>query len=78
MKKYELVPPSKSEDTVACLERLLEEAHAGKLRGIAFAALLKGRHYVTHACGDVWRERVLTRGVLRELDDSLSRDKKKH
>lgn len=70
---YQLVAAQLSEDTIECLERLLEEAKSGQVIGIAFAALMRRRHYITHACGEVLRERVYTRGMLRELDDGLSK-----
>jgi hypothetical protein len=60
--------------TIECLERLLKEAKEGKIIGIAFAALMKQQCYVAHTCGEVQRQRVLTRGILRELDDMLARD----
>lgn len=60
-------------DTIECLERLLKEAKEGKIIGIAFAALMKQQRYVAHTCGEVQRQRALTRGILRELDDMLAR-----
>lgn len=71
--KPSLVEQQLSHDTIECLERLLSEARAGRVIGIAFAALLKRRHYITHACGAAHQERVFTRGALRELDDQLGR-----
>lgn len=70
---YQLVADELSVDTIECLERLLDEAKQGKVIGIAFAALMKRRHYITHACGEVRRDRVFTRGMLRDLDDDLRR-----
>lgn len=71
---YQLISDQLSQETIQCLERLLEEARAGKIVGIAFAALLKRRHYIAHTCGEVANQRVFTRGILRELDDYLSKD----
>jgi len=71
---YHVIGEQLSQDTIECLERLLHEAKAGKIIGIAFAALMKRQHYIAHSCGEVGRQRVLTRGILRELDDKLSKD----
>lgn len=67
------VLPDPDPDTVAAAERLLIEAREGKIRGLAFVALMTQRRYVVYACGDVRRERVYARGMLRELDDELSK-----
>ncbi len=69
---YRLISDELSQDTIECLERLLQEARDGRLIGIAFAGILKHQKYVHHACGEVKRQRILTRGILRELDDSLN------
>lgn len=68
---YQVIGDQLSHDTIECLERLLEEARAGKVIGIAFAAIMKRQHYVAHMCGEAHRQRVFTRGILRELDDKL-------
>lgn len=65
------IPSAVSTETVECLERLLHEARSGRLIGIAFAGIMRHQRYVHHACGEVLRQRVLTRGVLLELDDLL-------
>lgn len=70
---YQIVADQLSHDTIQCLERLLDEARRGQVIGIAFAALMRRRHFVTHACGEVRRERVYARGMLRELDDELAK-----
>lgn len=69
---YQLVGDELSHDTIECLERLLAEAKAGKIIGIAVAGILRRQHYVAHICGSAGQYRVFTRGVLRELDDKLS------
>lgn len=71
---YHVIGEQLSHDTIECLERLLVEAKAGIIIGIAFAAIMRRQHYIAHSCGEVSRQRVLTRGILRELDDKLSRD----
>lgn len=61
-----------SHDTIECLEHLLKAARAGEVIGLAFAALKPRRGHITHTCGLAKRERIFTRGLLRELDDDLS------
>jgi hypothetical protein len=68
---YRLISDQLSQDTIECLEKLLNEARSGRLIGIAFAGILKHQKYIHHSCGEVNRQRVLTRGILRELDDNL-------
>jgi hypothetical protein len=65
------VPPPVDTDTVECLERLLSEARAGKVVGLAFVALMPQRNFIVHTTGSVHQEPVYTRGVLRELDDMI-------
>jgi len=67
------VLPAVNLETIECLEHLLDEARQGNLIGLAFAALFRRRNYTTHACGEVRRDRVFTRGMLRDLDDQLRR-----
>ena len=69
--KFSVVPNHVDTDTITSLERLLKEARAGQVIGVAFVALMRRRHYITHACGEVLRDRVYTRGMLRELDEQL-------
>ena len=71
MKRPYLIGEQLSQDTIECLEHLLREAREGKIIGIAFAALLKRHNYIAHTCGEVHRNRVFARGILRELDDEL-------
>lgn len=66
----EVLPPVDA-DTVECLERLLSEARAGKVIGLAFVALMPKRNFIVHTTGVVHQEPVYTRGVLRELDDMI-------
>jgi hypothetical protein len=66
-----VVKPPVDHDTVACLERLLGEAKAGKVIGLAFVALMPKRHFIKHTTGAVHQERVYTRGLLQELDDMI-------
>lgn len=69
--RVQMVRDGLSHDTIECLEHLLIEAKAGRVIGVAFAALKPRRGHITHTCGAVTSERVLTRGLLRELDDEL-------
>lgn len=60
-----------SHETIAVLEELLSQARAGHILGIAFVAMRKGRKFVGDAAGEAYRNPVLTRGMVAELDDYL-------
>lgn len=66
-----LIREDVSNDTIHCLERLLEDARAGKVVGIAYAAIFKRRNFSVNVCGEAHRSPVFTRGVLASLDDEL-------
>lgn len=68
---YSLVTDTGSHDTVQCLERLLAEARAGQLIGLAYAAIMKRRNFRVNACGEAHRSPTFARGVLAALDDEL-------
>lgn len=68
-----LVPDTVSRDTVKCLETLLEGARKGEVIGIAFAAMLKKRAYITNAAGEAFRNPTFSRGMVATLDDQLAR-----
>jgi hypothetical protein len=69
---FVLVPDNVSNDTVECIEQLLEHARSGELIGIAFAVMLKRRGYIVNTAGEAHRNATFTRGMLRALDDHLS------
>jgi len=55
------------------LEKLLEDAKAGRLVGIAYAAFYAGREYTADVAGEARRNPVTSRGVLKVLDDQLAK-----
>jgi hypothetical protein len=67
-----LVPDSLSNDTVQCLETLLEHARTGDVIGIAFAAALRRRAYITNTAGECHLNPTFARGMVAALDDHLS------
>ncbi len=67
-----LIPDEVSHDVVECLETLLEHARAGEVIGVAFAAALKRRAYITNTAGECHRNPTWARGMLAALDDQLS------
>lgn len=69
---YHLVKDTVSRDTVDALEQLLELAKSGDITGIAFAAALRGRRYVTNVAGTCFRDATAARGMVATLDDELS------
>lgn len=69
---YLLVKDSVSRDVIEALEQLLEMARTGDVTGLAFAAALKGRRYVTNVAGTCFRDATSTRGMVATLDDELA------
>lgn len=69
---FVLIPDLVSHDTVECLETLLEHARRGDVIGVAFAAALKRRAYITNAAGECHRNPTWARGLVAALDDQLA------
>jgi hypothetical protein len=69
---FVLIPDSVSHDTVKALEILLQHARDGEIIGLAFAAALKKRAYITNAAGECYRNPTFARGMVAALDDQLS------
>lgn len=44
-----------SHDTVRCLRKLLEDAEAGKIVGISYAAMASNRDFFYSSCGEAHR-----------------------
>ncbi len=70
---FRLVPSDISHDTVEALTELLDQAHKGKVIGIAFAVMCKGRDYFTDAAGEARRSPTFARGMVMDLSDKLGR-----
>lgn len=69
---FVLIPDSVSNDTVRCLETLLDQARSGEVIGVAFAAMLKRRSYIVNAAGEAHRNPTFSRGMVAALDDQLA------
>ncbi len=69
---FVLIPDNVSTDTVKCLETLLRHARKGEVIGIAFAAALKRRAYITNTAGECHRNPTWARGMVAALDDQLA------
>jgi len=69
---FVLIPDEVSHDTVDCLETLLRHARRGDVIGIAFAAALKQRAYITNSAGECHRNPTFARGMVAALDDQLA------
>lgn len=67
-----LVKNAVSEETIATLERLLAEAQAGELVGIAYV-VISTSGYSQGFAGDVRQYPIFTRGMLQCLDDELAK-----
>lgn len=68
---FVLVPDTLSNDTVECLEQLLEHARTGAVVGVAFAAMLKRRGYIVNTAGEAYRNPTFSRGMVLALLDEL-------
>lgn len=68
---FRLVPVERSHDTVEALRELLEEAEAGEVVGLAFAAMYRRRQFITDTAGECHRNPVFTRGMIAALDDCV-------
>lgn len=69
---FRLLEDSLSRDTVEALEQLLDGARKGEVIGIAFAAMLKRRVYITNVAGEAYRNPTFCRGMVGALADSLA------
>lgn len=69
---FVLVPDTVSHDTIECLELLLAQARRGQVIGLAYAAMLKKRAYITNTAGEAHRNPTFSRGMIATLDDQLS------
>lgn len=70
---FSLVPNALSNDTVEALRELLARAESGEIIGIAYAVMVKGRHYIVDTAGELHRNPTFARGMVRALDDELGR-----
>lgn len=69
---YKLVKDYISHDLVEALETLLQGARTGEVTGIAFAAVLRQRRYITNVAGWCFNNPTFTRGAVCSLDDELN------
>jgi transposase len=69
---FTLIKAGNSDDTVACLRQLLQEAERGEVVGVAYCAMLRRREYVINVCGEAHRSPTFTRGMVAALDDHLA------
>lgn len=67
------MPDELSGDSVEVLEALLEEARAGRLIGIAFAAMYRQRRYIVNTAGEARRSPTFSLGMVQMLADELRR-----
>jgi hypothetical protein len=69
---FRLVGDGLSHETVEVLEQLLALAQRGELIGIAFAGMVRQRHYFVNTAGEAHRNPTFARGMIAALDDELS------
>lgn len=67
VKRFALVPDELSKDTIEVLRLLTSEARSGKLIGIAFAAMYRGRTYIVDAAGEAYESPTFTLGMIDML-----------
>lgn len=58
-------------DVVDALEALRDDAGAGRLVGLAFAAQFRGRVYVCHVAGESYRNPTFALGMVHMLEDYI-------
>lgn len=68
---YVLVRDAVSQDTVECLEQLLEAARSGHVIGLAFGAVLKRKRYMVNLSGEAQRDPTFARGMVGAIEDQL-------
>lgn len=66
-------PSPQSEDTVAVLERLLDDARKGRVIGLAYTAQLAKRGYIVDVAGDAARNPTFALGMVSMLANKLQR-----
>jgi len=62
-----LQPDALSADTVECLTQLLEEAKAGRIVGVSFAAILKRGNFWVNSAGEARRRPALAHAAVGAL-----------
>lgn len=70
---YHLVTEPLSHDTITALRDLLAEAESGRLIGIAYAAMYRGRSVRVDAAGEAYRSPIFSLGMIAMLWDHLRR-----
>lgn len=68
-----IVRPQSSQDVVATLVYLLQEATEGRLTGIAYAAVRQDKSFIVDAAGESYRNPVRALGEVHMLADELTR-----
>jgi hypothetical protein len=58
-------------DVVSCLRALLEQAEAGALHGLVFAAMCSGQLVISDLAGEAERSLIFARGLAAVLDDTI-------
>lgn len=61
------------DETSLCVQRLVRADVAGRLKGLAFVALLDDKDFVAHTCGLASEDLEGTRILLREFDTKLAK-----
>lgn len=60
-----------SEDTIESLVYLLQEATAGRLKGLAYGAILADKHYFIETTGEANANPLFTLGLIDVLASEL-------
>ena len=68
-----LVGNAPDRDTVETLTRLLAEARAGKVIGVAYVALHHHHEYSGDIVGQALNSPLLSRGICRCLEDTIAK-----
>lgn len=73
MNPFTLVKDALSHETIDCLRTLLGQAERGEAVGIAYAVMYRKSGYHVDTAGEAHRSMTYSRGMLRALDDKISR-----
>lgn len=68
---FQLVPEQISHDTTEALRVLHAHAQEGKIIGVTFAAMYRGRFFVADSAGECYQNPVWTLGMLDILKSKL-------
>lgn len=67
-----IVKPAPVQDVIEAIEYLLHRAIRGEIVGLAYAAEIPGRRYITDLAGEAHRDSVKAAGMTHLLTDRVA------